>query len=185
MTTRIVVTGIGIVSPVGLSRDSTWKNLLAGVSGIDHIAAFNPEDLETTIAGEVKGFEPTDYMSRKDSRRMDRFSQLAVAAASEAVEHAQFADLNGNGERVSVMVASGIGGIITLSEQISVMDARGPRRVSPFLVPMMLPDMASGQVSMAIGARARTTPPCRLARAAETPSGRRRHCCEWGSRTLS
>ena len=153
MTTRIVVTGIGIVSPVGLSRDSTWKNLLAGVSGIDHIAAFNPEDLETTIAGEVKGFEPTDYMSRKDSRRMDRFSQLAVAAASEAVEQARFTDLNGIGERVSVMVASGIGGIITLSEQIGVMDARGARRVSPFLVPMMLPDMASGQVSMAIGAR--------------------------------
>ena len=153
MTTRIVVTGIGIVSPVGLSRDSTWKNLLAGVSGIDHIAAFKPEDLETTIAGEVKGFEPTDYMSRKDSRRMDRFSQLAVAAASEAVEQARFTDLNGIGERVSVMVASGIGGIITLSEQIGVLDARGARRVSPFLVPMMLPDMASGQVSMAIGAR--------------------------------
>ena len=74
MTTRIVVTGIGVVSPVGLSRDSTWKNLLAGVSGIDYIASFSPEDLETTIAGEVKGFEPTDYMSRKDSRRMDRFS---------------------------------------------------------------------------------------------------------------
>ena len=153
MTTRIVVTGIGVVSPVGLSRDSTWKNLLAGVSGIDHIAAFNSENLETTIAGEVKGFEATDYMSRKDSKRMDRFSQLAVAAASEAVEQAQFADLNGNGERVSVMVASGIGGIITLSEQISVMDARGPRRVSPFLVPMMLPDMASGHVSMSLGAR--------------------------------
>ena len=153
MTTRIVVTGIGVVSPVGLSRDSTWKNLLAGVSGIDHIAAFNPEDLETTIAGEVKGFEPTDYMGRKDARRMDRFSQLAVAAASEAVEHAQFADLNGNGERVSVMVASGIGGIITLSEQIGVLDARGPRRVSPFLVPMMLPDMASGHVSMSLGAQ--------------------------------
>ncbi len=153
MTSRIVVTGIGVVSPVGLSRDSTWKNLLAGVSGIDHIAAFNPEDLETTIAGEVKDFEPTDYMSRKDSRRMDRFSQLAVAAAGEAIEHAQFTDLNGDGERVSVMVASGIGGIITLSEQIGVMGARGPKRVSPFLVPMMLPDMASGQVSMAIGAR--------------------------------
>ena len=80
---------------MGLSRDSTWKNLLAGVSGIDHIDAFNPEDLETTIAGEVKGFEPTDYMSRKDSKRMDRFSQLAVAAAGEAVEQAEFATSTG------------------------------------------------------------------------------------------
>ena len=149
MTTRTVVTGIGIVSPVGLTRDSTWQNLLRGVSGIDRISSFNPEDLETTIAGEVKDFEPTEYMTRKDSRRMDRFSQLAVAASREAIDQA---DLDGADERVSVMVASGIGGIITLSEQIGVMSERGPRRVSPFLVPMMLPDMASGHVSMSIGA---------------------------------
>lgn len=149
MTTRTVVTGIGIVSPVGLTRDSTWQNLLRGVSGIDHISSFDPEELETTIAGEVKGFEPTEYMTRKDARRMDRFSQLAVAASREAIDQA---DMDSADERVSVMVASGIGGIITLSEQIGVMSQRGPRRVSPFLVPMMLPDMASGHVSMSIGA---------------------------------
>lgn len=149
MTTRTVVTGIGIVSPVGLTRDSTWQNLLRGVSGIDHISSFDPEELETTIAGEVKGFEPTEYMTRKDARRMDRFSQLAVAASREAIDQA---NMDSADERVSVMVASGIGGIITLSEQIGVMSRRGPRRVSPFLVPMMLPDMASGHVSMSIGA---------------------------------
>lgn len=149
MTTRTVVTGIGIVSPVGLTRDSTWQNLLRGVSGIDHISSFDPEELETTIAGEVKGFEPTEYMTRKDARRMDRFSQLAVAASREAIDQA---NMDSADERVSVMVASGIGGIITLSEQIGVMSQRGPRRVSPFLVPMMLPDMASGHVSMSIGA---------------------------------
>ena len=149
MTTRTVVTGIGIVSPVGLTRDSTWQNLLRGVSGIDRISSFDPEELETTIAGEVKGFEPTEYMTRKDARRMDRFSQLAVAASREAIDQA---DMDSADERVSVMVASGIGGIITLSEQIGVMSRRGPRRVSPFLVPMMLPDMASGHVSMSIGA---------------------------------
>ena len=149
MTTRTVVTGIGIVSPVGLTRDSTWQNLLRGVSGIGHISSFDPEELETTIAGEVKGFEPTEYMTRKDARRMDRFSQLAVAASREAIDQA---DMDSADERVSVMVASGIGGIITLSEQIGVMSRRGPRRVSPFLVPMMLPDMASGHVSMSIGA---------------------------------
>ena len=150
MTTRTVVTGIGIVSPVGLTRDSTWHSLLRGVSGIDRIASFDSEDLETKIAGEVKGFEPTEYMTRKDARRMDRFSQLAIAASQEAVDQAQ---LDHAGERVSVMVASGIGGIVTLSEQIEVMNEKGPRRVSPFLVPMMLPDMASGHVSMSIGAR--------------------------------
>ena len=150
MTTRTVVTGIGIVSPVGLTRDSTWHNLLRGVSGIDRIASFDSEDLETKIAGEVKGFEPTEYMTRKDARRMDRFSQLAIAASQEAADQAQLDDA---GERVSVMVASGIGGIVTLSEQIEVMNEKGPRRVSPFLVPMMLPDMASGHVSMSIGAR--------------------------------
>lgn len=153
MAQHIVITGIGVVSPVGLTRDETLKNLLAGVSGIDHITSFNPEDFETTIAGEVKGFEPTNYMSRKDSRRMDRFSQLAIAASLEAVGHAQIGNLNGTGDRMSVMIASGIGGIITLSEQIGVMNERGPRRVTPFLVPMMLPDMASGQVSMMVGAK--------------------------------
>ena len=149
----VVVTGIGVISPVGLTRETSWRALIRGESGIDHIDSFDTEGLETRIAGEVEGFEPTDFMSRKEARHMDRFAQLAVAAALEAIEHAQL-DINGdNAERVSVIVASGIGGIITLSEQIGVMDAKGARRISPFLVPMMLPDMASGQVSMKLGAK--------------------------------
>ena len=153
MKSRVVVTGIGMVSPVGLTRDTTWKNLLDGKSGIDHISSFDPEGLETTIAGEVNGFDATDYVGRKQARRMDRFAQLGLAATLEAVEQSGL-EINGsNCERVSVMVASGIGGIITLSEQIGVMDAKGARRVSPFLVPMMLPDMASGQISMILGAK--------------------------------
>ena len=153
MKPRVVVTGIGMVSPVGLTRDSSWKNLVSGVSGIDHISAFNPEDLETTIAGEVDGFDPTEHMTLKESKRMDRFAQFAVAASWEAVNHAGLDINNDKGERVSVMIASGIGGIITLENQIGILNERGPRRVSPFLVPMMLPDMASGQVSMALGAK--------------------------------
>ena len=153
MKPRVVVTGIGMVSPVGLTRDSSWKNLVSGVSGIDHISAFNPEDLETTIAGEVDGFDPTEHMTLKESKRMDRFAQFAVAASWEAVNHAGLDINNGKAERVSVMIASGIGGIITLENQIGILNERGPRRVSPFLVPMMLPDMASGQVSMALGAK--------------------------------
>ena len=153
MKNRVVVTGVGIVSPVGLTRDTTWSNLLDGKSGIDSISAFEPDGLETTIAAEVDGFDPTDHVTRKEARRMDRFVQLGAAATLEAVEHAGL-HINGtNSERVSVIVASGIGGIITLSEQIGVMDARGASRVSPFLVPMMLPDMASGQISMLLGAK--------------------------------
>ena len=150
---RVVVTGIGIVSPVGLDRESTWKNLLAGKSGIDQITAFDPEGFDTTIAGEVKGFEPERYVGRKQARRMDRFVQLGAAAALEAVEHAGVKVEPGNGERISVMVASGIGGIITLSGQLGVLHTKGPSRINPFLVPMMLPDMASGQISMLFGAK--------------------------------
>ena len=153
MKNRVVVTGVGIVSPVGLTRETTWKNLLDGKSGIDHISAFEPDGLETTIAAEVDGFDPTDHVGRKEARRMDRFVQLGAAATMEAVEHAGLHINGSNSERVSVIVASGIGGIITLSEQIGVMDAKGASRVSPFLVPMMLPDMASGQISMLLGAK--------------------------------
>jgi 3-oxoacyl-[acyl-carrier-protein] synthase II len=153
MSNRVAVTGIGIVSPVGLDSPTTWANLLAGKSGIAQIASFDTEGFETTVAAEVTDFDPTSYVDRKQARRMDRFVQLAAAAALEAVESSGIKISDANRERVSVMIASGIGGIITLSEQISVMDSRGSSRVSPFLVPMMLPDMASGQVSMLLGAK--------------------------------
>ena len=153
MKNRVVVTGVGVVSPVGLDRESTWNSLLEGRSGVDRISAFDAEGLETTIAAEVDGFDPEAYVGRKQARRMDRFAQLAAAATLEAAEHAGLGVEATNSERVSVMVASGIGGIITLSEQIGVMNARGASRVSPFLVPMMLPDMASGQLSMLLGAK--------------------------------
>jgi 3-oxoacyl-[acyl-carrier-protein] synthase II len=153
MNNRVVVTGIGIVSPLGLKRQTTWENLLAGVSGVDRITAFDPQGFETTFAAEVKGFDPTAYVSRKEARRMDRFVQFAVAAALEAVEHSSLKVVPENSERIGVMVSSGIGGIITLSEEMVTLQTKGPNRVSPFLVPMMLPDMASGQVAIVLGAR--------------------------------
>ena len=153
MTHRVVVTGIGMVSPVGLDRQTTWKSLLAGKSGIDRITAFDAEGFDTTIAAEVTGFDGEAYVGRKQARRMDRFVQLAVAATLEAVEHAGIKIDPSNQERVSVMIGSGIGGIITLSEQVGTLNTKGPSRISPFLVPMMLPDMASGQVSMILGAK--------------------------------
>lgn len=153
MKNRVVVTGIGIVSPLGLDRDSTWESLVAGKSGVAQIASFDPEGFRTTIAAEVKGFDAAQFVGRKEARRMDRFVQLGAVAALEAVEHSGLSITADNSTRVSVMVASGIGGIITLSEQVGVLGARGPSRISPFLVPMMLPDMASGQVSIMVGAK--------------------------------
>ena len=153
MTIRVVITGIGVISPLGLTRETTWEGLLAGKSGIDRITSFDLDGAQTTIAAEVKGFDPQSYVGPKQARRMDRFVQLAAAATFETVEHSGVKIEPGNCERVSVMISSGIGGITTLSEQIGVLNTRGPSRISPFLVPMMLPDMASGQVSMLMGAK--------------------------------
>ena len=153
MANRVFVTGMGVISPLGLDAESTWKSLLSGKSGVDAITAFDPEGYRTTIAAEVKGFEPTDYVDRKLARHLDRFVQFAVGAAIQATDDANVTIGNGNAERVGVMIASGIGGIITISEQLDVLNQKGPNRVSPFFIPMMLPDMASGQVSMTLGAK--------------------------------
>ena len=150
---RVVVTGVGVVSPLGMDTGSTWKNLLSGRSGVGQITAFDPEGFGTTIAAEVKDFEPEGLLGRKEARRMDRFVQLAAVAALESAEASGIEVTPENSERISVMIASGIGGIITLSNQVGVLGDRGPKRISPFLVPMMLPDMASGQVSMMMGAK--------------------------------
>ena len=153
MSNRVVVTGLGVVSPVGLNKKTTWKSLLAGKSGIDTIKAFDPEGLQTTIAGEVDGFDPEAIVGKKQARRMDRFVQLGAAAALEALEDAGVQIDSNNCNRVSAMIASGIGGLITLSEQVGVLNKKGASRVSPFLVPMMMPDMAAGQISMLLGAK--------------------------------
>ena len=150
---RVVVTGTGALSPLGLSMDATWEGLIAGKSGIDYITLFDPEPFVTKIAGEVKGFEPTDYMGRKDAYRADRFSQLAVAASRQAVEQARLQINSGNRNSISVIIGSGVGGLATLYEQTRALLERGPSRVSPFLISMMIPDMAAAQVSIALGAK--------------------------------
>ena len=149
---RVLITGIGIVSPLGLDVPSTWEQLVEGKSGIDYITAFDTTGFDTRIAGEVKGFDPEEHLERKEARRMDRFAQLAAVAAQEACRQAQLDPRSGDPYRVGVIIGSGIGGIITLSQQQEVLSQRGPRRVSPFLIPMMLADMASAQVSMVTGA---------------------------------
>ncbi|MBI4186432.1 MAG: beta-ketoacyl-ACP synthase II [Chloroflexi bacterium] len=150
---RVVITGIGIVSPLGLTASVTWDSLIAGKSGIDYITLFDASQMETRFAGEAKGFDPTEYISRKDVRRMDRFAQLAVAAARQAVEHARLEINSSNHDCIGVIVGSGIGGLTTLFEQIKVLLEKGPGRVSPFLAPMMIGDMAAAQVSIAMGVK--------------------------------
>ena len=149
---RVFVTGLGVISPLGLDVPSTWEKLVAGQSGIDFITAFDAEGFDTRFAAEVKGFDAESYLDRKEARHMDRFAQLAVVAAQEACRNAQLDPAAGDPYRVGVIIGSGIGGIITLSQQQAVLAERGPRRVSPFLIPMMLADMASAQVSMVTGA---------------------------------
>jgi len=148
---RVVVTGIGTLCPLGLNMSTTWENLIAGKSGIDYITLCDPEPLETKFAGEVKGFEPTDYINRKDARRMDRFAQLSVAASLQAVEQSAIQITSINHDSIAIVVGSGIGGLTTLFEQTRVLLENGPGKVSPFLVPMMISDMAAAQVSIRLG----------------------------------
>ena len=148
---RVVVTGIGAVTPLGLDMKTTWEGLIAGRSGIDYITLCDAAPLETKFAGEVKGFEPTNYIGRKEARRMDRFAQLAVVAAQQAVQHAALKIEASNQGDIAVVVGSGIGGLTTLFEQTKVLLESGPGKVSPFLAPMMISDMAAAQVSITLG----------------------------------
>ena len=150
---RVVITGIGILCPLGLNMATTWENLVAGKSGIDYITLFDAEPFETRFAGEVKGFEPTDYINRKDARRMDRFAQLAVAASLQVVEQSRLQINSTNRDNIAIVVGSGIGGLTTLFEQTKVLLEQGPGRVSPFLAPMMISDMAAAQVSITLGVK--------------------------------
>ncbi len=150
---RVVITGIGIISPLGLDTESTWQAVLRGESGVDYITAFDPSPFETRFAAEVKGFDPLNYMDRKDARRTDRFTQFAIAAARESLKNADLDLARTDPNQVGVIIGSGIGGIITLSEQFKVLFERGPGRVTPFLVPMMIVDMAGGYLSILLGAR--------------------------------
>ena len=152
-SSRVVVTGMGVLCPLGLDMATTWEGLIKGKSGIEHITLFDPEPCETKFAGEVKGFEPTDYVSRKEARRMDRFAQLAVAASFQAVEHSGIQINATNQDNIAVIIGSGIGGLTTLFEQTKILLDQGPSRVSPFLAPMMITDMAGAQVSIALGVK--------------------------------
>ncbi|CAI8364827.1 MAG: beta-ketoacyl-ACP synthase II [SAR202 cluster bacterium] len=150
--TRVVITGIGTINPLGHNTENTWQQIINGESGVDFLTSFDTEGFDTRFGAEVKGFVPEDKLDRKDARRMDRFAQFACVAALEACESANLSPQTLKPYELSVIIGSGIGGIVTLSEQHNILSEKGPRRVSPFLIPMMLGDMASAQVSMMTGA---------------------------------
>ncbi len=153
MKKRVVITGLGIISPIGIGKDEFWSSLFNGKSGISHITRFDTEGYGTTIGGEVKDFEPENYIDKKEAKKMDRFTQFAVAASKLAIDDAEIALDKINNERFGVIIGSGIGGLETLEEQHTKLLEKGPRRVSPFFIPMMIGNMAAGQISIMLGAR--------------------------------
>lgn len=153
MEHRVVITGMGVVSPLGNDTKTFWESLLAGKSGIGPVTHFDASEYSTRIAAEVKQFDPLTYMEKKDARRMDRFTQFAVAAAQMALQDGAFDIKEHDPDRIGVYIGSGIGGLDTLEEQHKKLLEKGPRRVSPFFIPMLIANMASGQVSIATGAK--------------------------------
>ncbi len=150
---RVVITGIGIISPIGIGIEEFWGAIKEGKNGVDYITRFDTEGYSTKIAAEVKDFKPEDYMDKKESKRMDRFTQFAVAASKLAVEDAQL-NLNSiNKDRFGVIIGSGVGGLATLEEQYEKLLKKGPKRISPFFIPMMISNMAAGQIAILLGAK--------------------------------
>lgn len=150
---RVVITGMGTISPVGNTVDIMWENLLQGKSGIDYVTKVNKDDFPAKVAAEIKDFEAGDYMEKKEAKRMDIFTQYAVAAARMAVDDAKLDITDEIAHRVGVWIGSGIGGLDTYEKQFVKFQEKGYRRVSPFFVPMLIPDMAAGQVSIQLGAK--------------------------------
>ncbi|AGK53925.1 beta-ketoacyl-ACP synthase II [Bacillus sp. 1NLA3E] len=154
MKKRVVVTGIGAVTPVGNDAYSTWNNIKNGVSGVAPITKFDTERFNVKVAGEVKNFMPEEFMDGKEARRMGRYTQFAVAASKMAIMDAGVhIGENVDPERVGVWIGSGIGGLDEFEEQHKRFMDKGPKRVSPFIIPMLIPDMAAGRVSIELGAK--------------------------------
>lgn len=151
MKKRVAITGIGVISPVGIGKESFWEALKAGRSGIGPVTRFATDGFPTRIAGEVKGFDPAAYMDKKDIKRMDRFAQYAVAASKMAVADAGLDLEKEERERIGVVLGTGIGGTETFEEQHQILLERGPGRISPFFIPMMIANMGAAQIAIQLG----------------------------------
>jgi 3-oxoacyl-[acyl-carrier-protein] synthase II len=150
---RVVVTGLGVITPLGSNVSKTWEAICKGASGVGRITTFDAADFPCQIAGEVKDFHPEDFIERKEIKKMDIFIQYALAAGSMAVEDAGLKIDEGNADRVGVIVGAGIGGLNTIEKYHSVLLQSGHRRISPFFIPMLIANLAAGQISMRFGAR--------------------------------
>lgn len=153
MRKRVVITGIGCISPLGNDISALWRNITAGKSGVGPITNYDTSRFEVKIGAEIKDFDGVALFGARDARRMDRFVQFALASALQAVKHADLSITDVNRDRIGVMLGTGIGGMSTLFQQMEVFFQRGPDRVSPFLVPMMLPDTAAGMIAIQLGVR--------------------------------
>ncbi len=150
---RVVVTGMGMVTPVGLTARESWESLKAGRSGITRITSFDTTGMSCTVASQIEGFEPERYLDRKEARRTSRFTQLALAAAREALAQSGLQITSANADDVGVLISAAIGGLQEIETAHTALVQRGPGRVSPFTVPMMISDIAAGQVAIALGAK--------------------------------
>ena len=153
MTHRVVVTGLGLVTPLGIGVEDTWSGLCAGRSGIGPITRFDTTGFPVTIAGEVKGFDPARYVDKKDVKKMDTFIHYACAAGQMALADAGLRVEPANAERIGVYIGSGIGGLRAIEEWHDVLKEKGPTRITPFFIPMTIINMASGQLAIQIGAK--------------------------------
>lgn len=150
---RVVVTGLGAITPIGNTLAEYWEGLMSGRNGIAPITLFDASRHDCRIAGEVKGFDPHTYLERKEAKRMDRFAQFAVSASKQAIADAQLAITDLNAEQVGVMIGTGIGGLKVLEDQQEILLSKGPDRCSPFMIPMMIANMAAGLTAIHLGAR--------------------------------
>ncbi len=151
MSNRVVITGLGVISPVGIGKDAFWNSLIEGKSGIGKITLFDATDYAAQIAGEVKDFNPTDYIDRKEARHMDRYAQFAVAAAKLAFEDSGMDLEKEDRDRIGTYIGAGIGGIDTMHQSYEKLFSKGPSRISPFFIPMMIANLAAGQVAINFG----------------------------------
>ena len=148
MSNRVVITGLGAITPIGMGKEEFWNGLMEGRNGIDKITRFDASEYGAQIAGEVKDFDPAAYIDKKESKRMDRYTQFAVAAAGMAIDDAKLDLEKEDLDRIGTFVGAGIGGIETMHSQYEKLFAKGPGRISPFFIPMMIANMAAGQVSI-------------------------------------
>ncbi|HEV2984165.1 MAG TPA: beta-ketoacyl synthase N-terminal-like domain-containing protein, partial [Vicinamibacterales bacterium] len=159
-TRRVVVTGIGLVSSLGIGTDANWAALSAGRSGVETITKFDASQFTTQIAGEVRGFDPLEFIEKKDVKKMDVFIQYAIAASQFAMDDAGLPITKENADRVGVFIASGIGGFTTIEREHKALLEGGPRKISPFFIPSAIINLAAGQVSIRFGAKGPNSATC-------------------------